>query len=1701
MVLCLLALQVFGAGSALAQACSDFGGVLDGDAGDIAPATLEIDQDCTIQNYSGVPGISTDLSFAATTDTWLVVFDNVAHSGTMTCGVSDDHDIWFVNSTSTSIETDCADLLVPVEAASISNPPGLTSATIGVPFTYRLTLPQLFDPATGNTIDATGSANDLQNVVLTQNLSDSGAALSYVSHTVTWAGSGLPIAHSFTDVGGLLTFDGFPPIPAGEQIVIEMTVVPDNSPANINGTPFFGTANWEFGRLVGGSLYVPLPGQSGVSAPLTIGEPDLVLRKLGPPFLNLGEFGTFVLDVINIGETPAWEATIDDVLPLETGTPVGGMCDTTPAIQSAQVYQSDGVTPVPGKGALSVGTDLTVSYTGAPTCQLQINVLTAAGAIGAGERLIIEYETALDANTENGLSLTNVAGVTQWFNADSGVATRETYTRVLTDGTSGTLSLDHEDSHTVVAALSGSFFNKTVSNVSTAESPATTASPGDTLRYDLHVRTTDAALDVIQIVDDLGSLNPTPVFQPGTLSWVAASLPPGADVSSTDPNGGSNGTGLLDVRNLSLPAGSELLLQFEIDLAPILPNGIYATNQATLTAAGAVLIYSDDPEVNGQASPDVADDDDPTQLPISSAPYFDVDKISTYLDGDTTALLAAERIRYTITVANNGTDNATDAYIRDQIPANTTYVADSTTLNGLPVADLAGGVAPLSEGFPINAAGQSDSGAIPAGSAVTPDDIATITFDVLVDADVVDGTIISNQAFVGAAAGGVTDQPSDDPRTEVLDDPTRDVVGNLPLLFAEKSAALEVDFGTTDVVDAGDTLRYTITVYNNGSIPATQIILTDEVPTNTTYVADSLTINGEAYGADDGDSPLVNGIAISSTDLTPPLPVDVEGTLTQGESAVIQFDVVVDAGTPPGTLIVNQATVESYELQPLLSDGDGDPSTGPEPTVVVVGPYQQLAIAKQVAVVGGGPAYAGSTLEYTVRVRNIAQVPASFVEIYDDLDVPTPGYLTFVPDSATLNGSADGIVIAGSLLTADYSGVYGELQPDDEIVLRFQAVIDPNLTLGTVVTNTADVQWNDPPQTESATVSVTVGGLPGAGVLSGTAWHDEDFDDVLDAAERELEGWEVALYQRGELLHTTFTDENGFFRISGVGPATLTENRYELRFNAPGAGPNTAALGRTFSDFDNGLQVISDIPVEPGANLLDLNLPIDPNGVVYNTVARAPLPGATLTMVDALTRSALPTECFDDPQQQDQVTLGSGFYKFDINFSDVACPEGADYLIEVSPPPSGNWIPGPSELVPPSSSQDTPAFSVPDCLQGAVADAIPATTLYCEVTDSALAPVSFVGTASAANAYYLHLTLDNTSNPGSRQIFNNHIAVDPDLRDSISITKSSPVLTVRRGDLVPYLITVTNDVGFDLSQVNIVDRYPVGFRYVEGSARLDGVAAEPTLVGGELVWDDLAISGAGTREIELLFAVGSGVSEGDFVNRAQVVSQLTGNAASSEATATVRLVPDPDFDCTDVMGKVFDDENRNGTQDDGERGIPGVRLVTANGLAATTDAYGRYHVTCATVPNENRGSNFVVKLDDRTLPSGFRASGNAVQIARATRGKALRFNFGASIHRVVGIDLSDPVFIAGSVELRPQWRARIDLLMEQLVSQPAILRISYLADLEDPALVDDRVRSFEREIRTRWGQSGEYELDIEPEVFWRRGAPVNLPSEARRGDQ
>jgi hypothetical protein len=111
----------------------------------------------------------------------------------------------------------------------------------------------------------------------------------------------------------------------------------------------------------------------------------------------------------------------------------------------------------------------------------------------------------------------------------------------------------------------------------------------------------------------------------------------------------------------------------------------------------------------------------------------------------------------------------------------------------------------------------------------------------------------------------------------------------------------------------------------------------------------------------------------------------------------------------------------------------------------------------------------------------------------------------------------------------------------------------------------------------------------------------------------------------------------------------------------------------------------------------------------------------------------------------------------------------------------------------------------------------------------------------------------------------------------------------------------------------------------------------------------------------------------------------------------------------------------------------------------------------------------------------------------------LKINFGASIHRVVGLDLADAAFEPGSIEMRPQWRPRINLLLNELSKAPAVLRLAYVADVESESLVNKRLEALKQQIMTAWEeQNCCYELVVEPEIFWRLGGPPEIPNDPSR---
>ena len=88
----------------------------------------------------------------------------------------------------------------------------------------------------------------------------------------------------------------------------------------------------------------------------------------------------------------------------------------------------------------------------------------------------------------------------------------------------------------------------------------------------------------------------------------------------------------------------------------------------------------------------------------------------------------------------------------------------------------------------------------------------------------------------------------------IFDHEDAHTVNVMPRLYAEKAAALQLDSMSPGLVDPGDVLRYTIRIHNYSQLPFTQAMLRDMVPPNTTYVADSMTLNGQPVRRPDGGS-------------------------------------------------------------------------------------------------------------------------------------------------------------------------------------------------------------------------------------------------------------------------------------------------------------------------------------------------------------------------------------------------------------------------------------------------------------------------------------------------------------------------------------------------------------------------------------------------------------------------------------------------------------------------------------------------------------------------------------------------------------------------------------------------------------------------------------------------------------------------------
>lgn len=239
------------------------------------------------------------------------------------------------------------------------------------------------------------------------------------------------------------------------------------------------------------------------------------------------------------------------------------------------------------------------------------------------------------------------------------------------------------------------------------------------------------------------------------------------------------------------------------------------------------------------------------------------------------------------------------------------------------------------------------------------------------------------------------------------------------------------------------------------------------------------------------------------------------------------------------------------------------------------------------------------------------------------------------------------------------------------------------------------------------------------------------------------------------------------------------------------------------------------------------------------------------------------------------------------------------------------------------------------------------------------------------------------------------------LGSPLRVTKVGNKDEVVVGDIITYTVDVENIDPIKYNNVAIVDKIPLKFAYIEGTTYiLNDIndpyatvvkAPDPEWVGpGKLRFDLGTIPGQTTgraiRRIYYQLTPSSGVKPGVYSNTAW--AEVAGVEYSNRSKWEVKVVLDPIFDLSTVIGKVFEDLNGDGAQDEGEKGIPNVKVAVENGVYAITDEFGRYHIE-ALMPYSH-----VVKVDTNTLPPGSFLTTEEARVIDMTNGLLAKVNFG-----------------------------------------------------------------------------------------------------------
>ena len=370
------------------------------------------------------------------------------------------------------------------------------------------------------------------------------------------------------------------------------------------------------------------------------------------------------------------------------------------------------------------------------------------------------------------------------------------------------------------------------------------------------------------------------------------------------------------------------------------------------------------------------------------------------------ALVAGGEGRYRIEVANDGPSDALAVIVTDQLPEGVTFAGGLTS--------AAGDTWECVESGAVD--GQLDCALTSGAGTLVAGDDTWFEFDVEIASSVVGE--ITNVATVGS------DTEDDNP------DNDSDSVSEDALVTTNLSLAKTHDEDT--VYRAGDEVRFTLTVRNDGDADAVDVVVTDTLPAEMTLVSVD---GGEDWTTDGPDG---DGV----------LRLSLDGPLPAGATASVDVIVTVSADAVP--TVTNAAQVETSTTETDDSDNSATDEVEVDTPDLVVSKSASLVTVE-----------GGDTLTYTIGVSNMDDdARADQVVVVDQI----PAELAVISDLESVGG-ADWTC---TLIGADEDGYGGTLECTLDtlapLTLATPIVVDTTVATGVArdtLTNTVTVASDD----------------------------------------------------------------------------------------------------------------------------------------------------------------------------------------------------------------------------------------------------------------------------------------------------------------------------------------------------------------------------------------------------------------------------------------------------------------------------------------------------------------------------------------------------------------------------------------------------------------------------------------------------------------